>query len=183
MLIALSGTPGTGKTAVSTVLKEKGYKVLSLYEIAVSNSLTCGTDKKRNTTLIDIAGIDEYIKKEYGESDDLIFVEGHASHLLESARYVIILRCHPKELKKRLKMKKWKIEKIKENVEAEILDIILCEAVDLHEEDRIFEIDTTDKTIDETVSSIQEIINNKFQPLTRYRIGGIDWSEEILKDI
>jgi|YNPNPStandDraft_1061719.scaffolds.fasta_scaffold01238_15 adenylate kinase len=182
MLVALSGTPGVGKTLASSILKEKGYKVLSLYDIAVSNDFTSGVDEKRETVLIDMEKIDEYVKKHYSESSDLIIIEGHASHLLESVDYVIILRCHPKELRERLKSKGWREEKVKENVEAEILDIILCEAVDVHEEDKVFEIDTTCKKIEEVVDSIQRIISNNFQPIPEYRIGGIDWSEEILKE-
>jgi hypothetical protein len=76
----------------------------------------------------------------------------------------------------------WKTEKINENLEAEILDVILCESVNIHPKKNIFEINTTDKSIDDVASSIMEIIRNKFKPMKKYNIGYIDWSEEVLKD-
>jgi broad-specificity NMP kinase len=60
--------------------------------------------------------------------------------------------------------------------------VILCESVEIHNEENIFEIDTTEESIEFVASSIIEIIKNKFQPMKKYNIGKIDWSEEILKD-
>jgi adenylate kinase len=95
---------------------------------------------------------------------------------------VIVLRCHPKELRKNLTNKGWNKQKIKENVEAEILDIILCEALDIHPKSNIFEIDTSRKSLDDIATSILEIINYKFKNIKKYKIGQIDWSEEIFNN-
>jgi adenylate kinase len=148
MLVALSGTPGTGKTSVSNLLKKK-YPVFHTSEY-----------------------------KNY--SNGLIFIEGHSSHLLKVDK-VIILRCHPKYLKRRLESKGWSTKKIKENVEAEALDIILCEAAELYPEDSIFEIDTTHRKVEETLSCILEIVESNFKS-KKYSIGKIDWLEEIFKE-
>ena len=94
----------------------------------------------------------------------------------------MILRCHPKKLKKRLEEKGWNQKKIKENVEAEILDVVLCEAVEIHPENNIFEIDTTNKKIESVTSAIIDIVKSNFKPTKKYNMGKIDWSEEILKD-
>ncbi len=59
----------------------------------------------------------------------------------------------------------------------------MCDAVENFKDNYIFEIDTTHKKIQDTASSIIEIIQNDFKPITKYNIGKIDWSEEILKDI
>ena len=181
MLVALSGTPGTGKTAVSDLLQKKGYLVISLNEIAIKNSFISGIDKKRNSKILDIKRLNEYIYKNYA-SGDLVFIEGHAAHFLNSAEKVILLRCRPKKLKKRLEKKGWNEEKVKENIEAESLDVILCETVEYFPEDSIFEIDTSNKTIESISESIVEIIKSNFKPIKKYNIGKIDWSEEIFKD-
>ena len=102
--------------------------------------------------------------------------------LLKSIEKVIVFRCHPKDLAKRLSSKGWKKEKIKENIEAEMLDVILCEALEHHSKENVFEIDTTNKSIDEVTSSVVEIIENEFKNMKKYKIGNIDWSEEILRD-
>ncbi len=123
----------------------------------------------------------EYIRKNYA-AEDLAFIEGHAAHFLSIAEKVILLRCHPKKLKKRLEKKGWNKEKIKENIEAEALDVILCETVEYYPENSIFEIDTSNMTIGSVAESIVEIVKNDFEPTKKYNIGKIDWSEEILKD-
>jgi adenylate kinase len=181
MLVALSGTPGTGKTSVSKILKQKGYKIIDLNQFANELGFITGFDNKRDTKIIDMSGLNKYFKDTFSSSD-LIFLDGHSSHLINSTDYVIILRCHPKTLFLRLETKGWKKEKIKENIDAEILDIILCEAYEIHKEDKIFEINTTDGTIEDIVFSIEEIIKKDFKPIDKFKIGKIDWSEEILKD-
>jgi adenylate kinase len=180
MRVALSGTPGTGKTAVAGVLEKQGYTIVQLHTLAKENKCIVGVDKGRDTQLINMDGLDTLIKKKF-TTNELIFFEGHIGHLLRTMDKVLILRCHPRELKKRLLKKKWKTKKIKENIDAEILDVILCEAVAKHAAENIFEIDTTQKTIPEVAESIIEIVKKKFRPIKSYTIGQIDWSEEILK--
>jgi len=181
MRVALTGTPGTGKSAVATLLQKKGYTVVGLHELAKQNECIDGIDKKRDSQLIDMDKLHKYIKKNF-TTNDLVFFEGHVAHLLKTMEKVIILRCHPKELKKRLMKKKWNNQKIQENIDAEIIDVILCEAVELHLKKNIFEIDTTKKTIEEVTALILKISKRNFQPTKTYSIGLIDWSEEILKD-
>lgn len=181
MRVALSGTPGTGKTAVATVLDKHGYTIVRLHKLARENTCIDGIDKKRNSQLIDIDKLNNCIKKNF-TTDSLVFFEGHVGHLLTTMEKVVILRCHPKELKKRLMKKNWNAKKVKENVDAETIDVILCEAVEKHPAKNIFEIDTTKKTIEEVAASIMEIVKKNFQPTKPYTIGQIDWSEEILKE-
>lgn len=180
MIIALTGTPGTGKTSISKVLQEKGFEVVDLNRIACEKDFLIGTDKKRDSKIVDIDKINRYIEKNY-IGKDVVIVEGHISHLLKIVDKVIILRCHPKQLEKNLSKRRWKKKKINENVEAEILDVILCEAVDQHPEENIFEIDVTGKSVDVVSSLVIKIIKDKFKYIGKYKIGRFDWSEEILK--
>lgn len=180
MIIALTGTPGTGKTSISKILQKKGFEVVDLNKIACEKDFLIGTDKKRDSKIVDIDKISKYIKKNY-DKNEIVIVEGHLSHLLRIVDKVIILRCHPKQLEKHLSERRWKKKKINENVEAEILDVILCETVDLHREENIFEIDVTGKSVDVVASLIIKLIKDKFKYVEKYKIGRIDWSEEILK--
>jgi adenylate kinase len=180
MRVALTGTPGTGKTSVATALETQGYIVIPLFTYAKENHCIAGIDRKRGSQLIDIEKLDNAIQKNIS-FDPLVFFEGHIAHLLQTMEKVILLRCHPDELKERLLNKQWNDEKIKENIQAEIVDVILCEAVEQHPSENIFEIDTTKKTIADVVSVIREIVEKEFQPIKAYSIGQIDWSEEILR--
>jgi adenylate kinase len=179
MKIALTGTPGTGKTSISKLLEKKGFNILDLNRVACEKNFIIGKDDLRDSNIIDIEKFDDFFITTYKGKD--IIIEGHLSHLLSGIDKIIILRCHPDYIKKNLKSKGWKKEKIRENIEAEILDIILCEAVDKHSDKNIFEIDVTGKSIEFIASSIVELINSEFKNMKNYKIGKIDWSEEILK--
>lgn len=180
MRVVLTGTPGTGKTSVATILKNQGYNVVHLHVFAKENHCIAGVDRKRNSQLIDMVKLDKAVQKAFS-SDNLVFFDGHIGHLLKSMQKVILLRCHPKELEQRLLKKKWTAKKRKENVDAEALDIILCETVQRHVSEDIFEIDTTKRTGEEIAAIIVRLVNKNFQPTKTYRVGQIDWSEEILK--
>ncbi len=181
MRVALTGTPGTGKTSVAALLEKEGFTIVSLHTLAQENNCICGTDKRRDSQLVDIEKLDTYIQKNF-KTDEMVFFEGHIGHLLSSMEKVIILRCHPKKLKKRLLRKKWSAQKVMENIDAETLDVILCEVVENHPINNIFEIDTTNRTIKEVALSVSEIVNTNFEPTEPYTIGRIDWSEEIVKE-
>jgi len=175
MFIALTGTPGTGKTSVSNILKDDGFDVLSINEIALKNKFISGLDRKRKTKILDLDRLNDYILKNYS-SDNLIFIEGHASHLLELISKVIILRCHPKKLQNRLEKKGWDKLKIRENIEAEALDVILCEVVEIFSTDFIFEIDTSCKDICKVAEDVKNIVDGKTDD---YNFGNIDWSSDL----
>jgi len=178
MIAALTGTPGTGKTSVANILQKKGINTVDLNKVAREQDFLIGIDKKRKSKIVDIDKLNNYIKNKYNVIE-VVFLVGHISHLLKNVNKIIVLRCHPDFLKKRLSKKRWTAEKIKENIEAEILDIILCEALESHTEKNVFEIDTTKLSVKKVVSNILEIINNKFEQMDKYRVGNIDWSEEV----
>ena len=176
MFIALTGTPGTGKTSIAEILQEKGFTVIDLHKIAIDEHVTEGIDKERNSIILDPFRLDVLVKEVYNPSDTIIF-EGHIAHLLSCMDKAIVLRCRPDILKKRLGDKRWKKEKIRENLEAEIIDIILCESVELQGESNVFEIDTTDFTAEEIAENIILWFKTGFSLSGEYKVGHIDWSE------
>jgi len=110
MKVALTGTPGTGKSSVATLLQKQGYTIVRLHQLARENKCIDGIDKKRNSQLIDVNKLNNTIKKTF-TTDALVFFEGHLGHLLKIIDKVVILRCHPKELKKRLMKKNGALKK------------------------------------------------------------------------
>lgn len=174
MKIAISGTPGTGKTSIAKILaKEIGYPLLDLNEFAKARKLTLGTDSARNCIIIDISALKKEVVQMEGDS----IIEGHLAHLCD-ADIFIILRTNPKELSRRLRKRDWREEKIRENVEAEIMNICLDEAVALHDK-KVFEIDTARKTAEEIAEIIKKIANGGKKELKRYAPGIINWMDYI----
>ena len=170
MIVSISGTPGTGKTAVAKILAKKlGAKLISISKLL--NELDCKWDKERRTKIIDIKDLQKTVKKHLVKRK-INIIEGHLSHLLNSD-IVIILRCNPRVLEKRLKKKGWKKEKIKENVEAEILDEISHESM----QKNACEIDTSSKKPAATAMLIERVLKNP-KGYKFLHIGNIDWSEK-----
>ncbi|UCD92879.1 MAG: adenylate kinase family protein [Methanobacteriota archaeon] len=171
MLVAMTGTPGTGKTATCERLAEEGYQVVNLNELAFEANTVVGVDPERD---VDIVDVDALCEKVSGLENDLIFLDGHFSHLMD-VDISIVLRCNPNELKKRLEAKDWNERKVRENVEAEAVDAITIESLESVEE--TYEVDTTKRTIDQTVEAVLRIVQGQKE---EYRIGQVDWSEVIL---
>ncbi|HNX47379.1 MAG TPA: adenylate kinase family protein [Methanomassiliicoccales archaeon] len=172
MLIALTGTPGTGKSSVSLGLQAKGWCILEVNDLAKRHGLLKSKDPTRDSYDLDLDELQEALEKESFSDGVLV---GHLSHLLDVDQ-VIVLRCHPQVLAKRLETRKWPLAKIRENALAESLDIILAEAVD--SEVPVFEINTTEMSLPETEEAVLSILAGEKE---KYAIGNIDWSEEALK--
>ncbi|MDG6229525.1 MAG: dephospho-CoA kinase, partial [Candidatus Thermoplasmatota archaeon] len=101
MFIALTGTPGTGKTTIAGLLKEKGFTVIDIQKIAIDEDIIEGIDKKRDSIILDPARLNVLVTERYSSNDTIIF-EGHISHLLSCMDKAIVLRCRPDILLKRL---------------------------------------------------------------------------------
>ncbi len=153
MRIAISGTPGCGKSTVSRKLSRKlDYELADLNEVIKKKKLYDKYDRKFKTYIVDVKKI-ENLKF----PKDCI-IDSHLSHFLRVDK-VIVLRCDPRELEKRLKKKKWSKEKIRINVESEMIGIISHEAKKLHK--KVFEVDTSGKTVDKTIKEIVKLLKNK----------------------
>ncbi len=167
MLIALTGTPGTGKSSVAELLRRRGYRVASVVELA--KKYDCVIDEENGELVIDVEKLADRI-----DFDGI--VEGHLSHLLKPD-LAIVLRCNPAALKERLMERKWSEEKLMENVEAELLDVILVEA--LEHAGEVYEIDTTEMSVDEVADVVDGIIKGDEEVRKRYKPGRIDWLSEL----
>ncbi len=163
----ISGTPGTGKTQVSGLLaKQLGFKLIAINDFAEGHNLIEETDE-RGSLVID----EEKLKVEIDKLSGDIVVDGHLAHFC-SADLVVVLRTSPIVLEKRLLSRSWSPAKITENVEAEILDVILQEAVEVNS--TVVEIDTTACDVESVVSVISDMIKNK--NYGDYRPGKVSWA-------
>ena len=177
MLIGLTGTPGTGKTSVSKFLeKERHVKVIHLNDVIKENHLYTEIDEKRDSVIADMELIEQHLKENICEGEkEVTILESHLSHYI--ADVAIVLRLYPPELEMRLKKRGYSEEKIKENFEAEALDVILVEASEWCR--KVFEVNTTGKSIEEVGKDIEKIIDHILsgneEELSEYEPGSIDW--------
>ncbi len=152
MIIAVTGTPGTGKDAVSKIVGEKlGFDLIDLNKVAKEEGFFLEYDKKRKCDVADIKKLNSEIKKIKQDS----VIQSHYSHELD-ADLVIVLRTSPGELRKRLEKRGWFKGKIEENIEAEIMEV--CKSDALEKNEKVFEVDTTEKKPEESAEEVLNII-------------------------
>ena len=186
MIIALTGTPGTGKTTVCDYISghskyRKQYSIINLNKLILEKRIYTGKDEKRDSYDADMERLRELVVQIIVQTRpgmDII-MEGHLSHFLP-ADAVIVLRASPVALRKRLgKRHRYSYEKIKENANAEALDVILVESVERNR--KVFEIDTTDTPLLSVVKSVISIIESlkKGKTPEEFLPGRISWIEQV----
>ena len=170
MLVAITGTPGTGKSSVAVELERRGYAVVILDRFAEEHKLISGFDEARGTKEVDVDALD----RELRVPAKVGFLVAHYAHRL-SVNLAIVLRCRPKVLADRLRARGWPDAKVRENVEAEAIDVITQEAV--ARLPFVYEIDTTSSTSEATADAVLEILQGRVQGREP---GRLDWSGEVL---
>jgi adenylate kinase len=167
MYIALTGTPGTGKTSAAAILAKRGFTTMTVEELAEKHDAleTVNGDKEVDT---------ERLAKAMVVSPEKIIIVGHLAHHLPN-QICIILRCHPEMMRKRLSKRNYSKEKLLENLEAEAIDIIMTEAIEACE--NVCEIDTSNLKPDEVANIIEKIMNGDAD---EYLPGKIDWSGAVM---
>jgi len=147
-VIVISGTPGTGKTALAKQQAKKlGYLHINLNPLIKEQRLYENFNRKKQTYDVDIKKINKLLIKiiEYEKKSNTkgIIIDSHLSHYLPK-KYVnacIITKTELKTLKKRLEARKYSKEKVRENLDSEIFDICLNEAIE--NKHNLIVIDTT----------------------------------------
>ena len=177
--VALTGTPGTGKTTVSELVADRlGIEVVHLNDAIREAELFSERDVDRDSLVADLdaveAWLDDYRATAGGDRDgeDDLLVESHLAHLLAVDR-IVVLRCHPESLKSRLRERGESEASVAENAESEALDTILATAVDRHGEASVWEIDTTDRAPEAVADDVVAAISGETDP----RVGVVDFIE------
>src|SRR5213596_4354638 len=170
MLVAVTGTPGTGKTSACEVLSARGYVVVDLDKIARREGLIVGRDAARGSDEVDVDALREGLRI----PAKVAFLTSHYSHRMD-VNLAVVLRCRPSVLRARLEARGWPPEKVRENVEAEAIDVSLQEAV--ARLPFVYEIDTTTLTAEQTANTVLGILQGKAEG---HAPGSVDWSEEVL---
>lgn len=156
MRVAVTGTPGTGKTT-ATDLVETDLDPIHLNEVIKSEGFSLGEDTERDTLVADMDAVEEWL-----DGDDLL-IESHLAHQLPVEK-VVVLRCQPEELERRLRERGEPDAKVQENAESEALDVVLSEAVEQHGLDAVYEIDATDRSPEAVATEIERVLDGEREP-------------------
>ncbi|GAB7008358.1 adenylate kinase family protein [Halorubrum trueperi] len=172
--VAVTGTPGTGKTTAAALLDDE-YDVIHLNDrIKGDDALWTERDADRDTLVADLDAVREHLGDWSGVLDS------HLAHRFDVDR-VVVLRCRPETIETRLgergesdataaepaepeEPSRALTRKARENAESEALDVILSEAVAEHGIENVYEIDTTDRDPEAVAGAIRATIEGDREP-------------------
>ena len=157
MCIAITGTPGTGKTSICELLEINGFTIYSVEQLAKQHECLGEIDPDDNSAPVDVHKLaDEWQCEDAG----IVFVDGHLSHLLE-VEAIVVLRCDPKSIETRLSQREYGDEKVAANVEWEMISGVWSEMLEFEIETPCLELDSSAKSPEQLVEVI------------------LDWVEEV----
>ena len=157
MRLAVTGTPGTGKTTATDALSTE-LAVVHLNDVIEEHGFSTGLDADRGTVIADLEAVAEWL-----DGRDDVVIESHLAHRFRADR-VVVLRCHPAVLRGRLLERGEPERTADENAESEALDIVLAEAVERHGEPNVYELDTTDRPPGAVARDIEAVLAGEREP-------------------
>ena len=180
-VVIVTGTPGTGKTTISkTLAKAIGARYINLTQFVSSRRLYSAIDRERRTKIVDAARTRSSLTKELRIISGPVVIDTHAPEGVIPEQMVLrvfVLRCHPKVLEARLRAKKWAVNKIRENVLAEVVDSCLTAAVKQYGWRRVMQLDTSRGSVRRAVGILKSSVLEK--PSRRITI---DWLARLEKE-
>jgi len=175
-VILVTGTPCVGKTSVAQLLTSKlDALYVNLTELAVRENLISGRDEERGSIIVDEIRMRRKIRQIVSDcSKKDVVIDGHYAVCVVPKKlvsFVFVLRRDPVELRKFMEQCGFSGRKLWENLASEILDVCLVDALNVHGEGKVCELDVTGKSVEEVVSEILDILVGH----KRCFVGVVDW--------
>jgi len=140
-VVGITGTPATGKKSIAPIVAAKlGLKCMALNDLARPGG---PAEPSSSEAEVETSELGRLLKREVS-GKTVIF-----GHLLPyalsraSAAKVVVLRCEPAILKKRLASRGYSQQKVIENVEAELIGVIASDSFDKFGKTKTSEVDTS----------------------------------------
>ncbi|MHA1345202.1 MAG: AAA family ATPase [Candidatus Heimdallarchaeaceae archaeon] len=158
--VIITGTPGTGKTTLSKYLSREGYSFIEVGKLVKEEKLYDYFDEETDSYVVNDdllnARLIELIEE--SSSSKPLILDGHVIELPPSyVTLCIVLRTSIGLLRQRLMDRNYTDEKIEENVEAEIMEVILTDMLNLYGPDIVSTV-RSDVSTEETFQSALDIL-------------------------
>ena len=160
--------------------RDLNAEYLSLGKYIASRRLFSRLDERRTTKVVDITKTRNQVRRFTTFSNRPLVVDTHHPEGIipnNMATFVIVLRCNPVILLRRLRRKKWNSEKIRENVMAETLDSCYIHARSYYSRRKLVQIDTSHSSVKHSVITAKSILSGSKAPILR-----VDWLHNLEND-
>ena len=119
--LALSGTPGTGKSTLAGLLSSHGMSISNIEELAHQAGALEEVDVTDGAHPVDMGTLLQYVNQKWQSAPlKTELIDGHLSHNLP-VDAVVLLRCEPEIIRLRLNKRGYPLPKVEANVEWELL--------------------------------------------------------------
>ncbi len=154
--ILICGTPGTGKSSTLKEIKINEALKIGLSEFCIKKKIV----KKEE---VEISKLQKKLAKEIAEAEEkMVIVEGHLGCELRGIfNTIIVLRCEPKKLEKRLEKRKYSKQKILDNLVSELLDYCTLKSMENNPRSKVIEIRSDRHKSKEIARKIEKMIKLK----------------------
>lgn len=161
MSIVITGNPGVGKHTIAKRLGAyTGFPVVDLNQVAIRE----GVFEKKGTTLdVDVGKLARIVKKMIKKNT---IVVGHLAPYVipkRQVKFALVLRKNPYKLTSIYKKRRYPKKKIKENLGSEVLGVTAFDAIASFGQSKVFQIDTTSRSVKKTVTKIKSIFKKRSQ--------------------
>ncbi len=175
-VLAVSGTPGVGKTHLSALMADHGWDVVSLASLAEEHGCLDEVDPSDGAAPIDIHRLADAWVPPAGTR---VVVDGHLAHLLD-VDGVVLLRCAPETLAERLERRGYDDLKVRANVEWELTAGHWAELLEFEVDHPLIELDATTTPPSGLLEAVQNWVDGGMSGLTinEQAPSALDWLSE-----
>jgi adenylate kinase len=177
--LVITGNPGTGKHTSARIVAERlRANIIDVNKVALENgAMLAKTSRGADVDTKKLGRLLASIMKKKGS---LVIVGHLAPYVVKTAGIdiVTVLRRSPARLESTLAERKYSREKINENVSAEIIGVLLYDAIKAFGKRKVAEFDTTNRTPEETADEIISTLQKK----SPKKVGIVDWLAILSED-
>jgi adenylate kinase len=154
--VLITGTPGTGKTSTASMIAEKtGLKHVNVGDLIKEKSLHTGRDDEFDAFILDEDKLCDELEDMMAEGGQLI--DFHSCDFFPERWFhlVLVLTCNNTVLFDRLTKRGYEQNKVTENVECEIMQVVLQEAREAYAEEIVQELQSN--TVEEMETNVGRV--------------------------